>query len=225
MGLRTGYALVIPLGLAAVVAFTYQTRIGSGRGAEASAHGAAGAEQAGDVAILSPSYWVAFDASFRILKEPVNVAGRFFRSADGSTRVETGPEGGPPVVVSISNVASERHYEYDAETDRTRWRSYPMRLHPDGHHPKPRSLTRTKGLAPDTRTIEGFQVYAYTTRGKVVRYEAPALNFFALKTEFEDSRQEFFNLQLRDQPPVLFSPPLGASVEERDQLRGIVYSW
>ena len=65
-------------------------------------------------------------------------------------------------------------------------------------------------------------MYKATTIGGVVKYQAPALNFFALVTEFADTRQEFFDIVLVEPASELFLPPPNASIEMRNELKGIV---
>ena len=52
--------------------------------------------------------------------------------------------------------------------------------------------------------------------------KAPDLNFFALRTSFKETTQEFYDVQLGEQPDDLFEPPVGAEVEQRTEFRGII---
>lgn len=72
----------------------------------------ASSDQAQPSAIRSPDYWVAFDATVRTVSPRGVVMGRYYQASDGSTRNESGPENGPIAVVSISNVAQNRHFEF-----------------------------------------------------------------------------------------------------------------
>ena len=97
-----------------------------------------------------------------------------------------------------------------------------MRLPAAGYRPGKRSLTVTRGIEPFDDAIQGFIVFKFTSPGGVVRFEAPALNFFALRTEFVDTKQEVYDITLRDQHPDTFLPPAGVPVEAHGEFRGIV---
>jgi hypothetical protein len=166
--------------------------------------------------IPSPPNWVAFSANWKRVGKAGTIVGRYYRASDGSTRLES--EDGSNIVISISNVATVRQYAFLLN----KWVSYPMRLPPGGYRPSPRILGGTHGLEVSTDVIEGYPVYKMTTIGGVVRYQAPALNFFALVTEFADARQEFFDIVLDEPASELFLPPPNVSIEMRDELKGIV---
>jgi hypothetical protein len=169
-------------------------------------------------AIPAPTDWVAFDASMRKRSKEGPVFGRYYRRSDGSTRWDTGPAENDMRVISISNVSNSEHYEYARGT----WKSYRMILPPGGYRPKRRSFQTTKGLEPWSTRIQGFEVIRQSTNSELVRYVAPALNFFALLSELDDTRQEFFDVRVREQPSQLFSPARDAKVVMQTEYRGIV---
>jgi hypothetical protein len=171
-----------------------------------------------DQSVPAPDHWVAFDAIVRTIGPRGVTVGKFYRGSDGSTRNDSGPEDNPSRIVSISNVSLITHYEGIDGT----WKSYPMKLPAGDYRPGLRSLTRTHGLEASTLKILGFTVYRLESTGGVVRYQAPDLNFFALVTEFQDTRQECSDVVIRDQPAAVFMPPPGVVVEPQSQYRGIV---
>lgn len=97
-----------------------------------------------------------------------------------------------------------------------------MRLPREGYRPALRSLTRANGLAAWPEKIQGFEVYRMTQQSGLVRFQAPALNFFSLSTSFNGAYDEFYDINIREQPEELFFPPAGVPVEERQELGGII---
>jgi hypothetical protein len=169
--------------------------------------------------IAAPTTWIPFDAPFTTSSQAGTVAGHFYRRSDGSTRTETGPENGPVKVISIKNISNSRYYTYL----RGAWSSYHMRLPKEGFHPALRSLTKTEGLIPwPGEKIHGFELYRFSDRGGLERFQAPALNFFALRTVYEGTREEYFDIKVREQSPDLFLPPPGQPVDEKEELGGII---
>ena len=181
---------------------------------------AAGGHVSALQAVPAPSEWVAFDADIRTVTQlgGVTVVGRYYQASDGSTREETGPVKAPASVITINNVTTSTHYSYV----HSQWHSYPMKLPAGGYRPGLRVVGRTHGLEESVEVIQGFSVYRATTSGGVVRMQAPALNFYPLRIEFEGTRQDCLNVVIREQPRELFEPPAGASVTPHDELRGII---
>jgi len=150
----------------------------------------------------------------------ITIVGRFYRASDGSTREESGLPNGSINVISINNVSTSTHYAYV----RSEWHRYPMKLPINGYHPGLRAVGKTNGLEESIEVIEGFQLYRLTGREGSVRYQAPGLNFFALRIESQDIHQEYSNVVIREQPREFFEPPDAAVVTPHDELRGIIAS-
>lgn len=210
LGLLLGIALVAVSNSASPsIAATYQAQL-------ATPAGGIGAD------IPSPTEWVPFVARARKVAvndgvSRIEMAGRYYRRSDGSTRFETGPENGPIRVIHIKNVAHSRSYLLFGE----QWQSNPMLLSEKGYQPKIRREDM-RGLEKQAEAISGFLIYKFTDHGGVVAMQAPDLNFFALRTTFQNTTQEFYDVQLGEQPDDLFEPPSGATVEEKTEFRGIV---
>ena len=173
-------------------------------------------------AIPAPTHWVPFTAHMRKSVaangvQDVKVQGRYYRRSDGSTRSESGMVNGPIKVIDIKNIAQNRFYLFENE----RWQSYPMLLPAEGFRPLQRREDM-KGLERHSEAVSSFLVYKHTDRGGVVSMKAPDLNFFALRTSFKETTQEFYDVQLGEQPDDLFEPPVGAEVEQRTEFRGII---
>jgi hypothetical protein len=181
---------------------------------------ASAVQSAGSI-IQAPSNWVAFSADMRRV-EPngrISVVGRYYRAIDGSTRLETGHPNEPITVVSISNVTTSTHYEYV----RDQWHSYLMRLPSSGLRPALRVAGKSnRGMELSGEVLEGLALYRFTSPGGVTAWQAPALNFFSLRSEFGGTREEYWNIAIRQQEPEVFAPPVGADVQAHQEFRGIV---
>ena len=176
------------------------------------------------VSVLSgPSTWTAFSADVRITsaKSSSVLAGRFFRSSNGSTRLETGPQDTPEVrVISIQNIELSTLFIYSPAPSQG-WVARPMKLPAEGWHPQPIS-SNMAGLSRTTETWEGRDVYRYERKDHIALL-APDLNFFAVVRDTKDrDREEYHNIQLGEQPLELFSPPVGATVVKSSRPGGIV---
>jgi hypothetical protein len=208
MKLRMVFAVVLPLVLIGVLVGLFRY-----------SNSAAAAQVSTPDAIPSPTEWVPFDASMRkVSPKEGTMEGRYYRRSDGSTRFDTGPTINNIRVISISNVANSEHYELTKGT----WKSYRMILPPEGYRPGARSFNITRGLEAWPEAVQGFEVVRLTTEDGLIRFQAPALNFFNLLTEFQGTRQEFFDVRLREQPRELFFPPRDVEVEKRPEYNGIV---
>jgi hypothetical protein len=172
--------------------------------------------------VWSPSEWIPFSAWVRSVVttdgvQRVGMQGRYYRRSDGSTRSETGPENGPIRVIDIKNIAAKRAYLFR----NGRWQSNPMQLRDGGYRPRKQRVDML-GLERHAEAISGFLVYKYTDAGGVVSFQAPDLNFFKLRTSYQETTQEFYDIQPGEQPDHLFEPPQGADVEEKPEVRGII---
>ena len=54
------------------------------------------------ISVAAPDHWVAFDATWRRSSPRSVVVGHYYQGDDGSTRTDSGPEGGPIMISSIS---------------------------------------------------------------------------------------------------------------------------
>jgi len=207
--------LLIALTLGALANST-STLPGIARAEQQAPHGGTGPE------IAAPIQWIPFAANMKSVVttdgvQRVRVHGRYYRRSDGSTRNETGPESGPMKVIYIKNIATKRAYLFQ----RDRWQSNPMQLDDRGYQPRKRRVDM-RGLEQHAEALSGFLVYKYTDAGGVVAYQAPDLNFFALRTSYGDTTQEFYDIQLGEQTDDLFEPPRSVEVEEKTEFGGII---
>jgi hypothetical protein len=172
--------------------------------------------------VPSPADWIPFSASVRRSEEKDGVRtivmeGHQYRNSDGSTRLETGPAGGPIAVISIRNIATNRYYLFMDN----KWRSFPMRPPAGGVRPGKRRADM-KGLSQQSEVLNGLLVYRYQDPQGVESLIAPDINFFPVRISFNGTLQELFDLQTGEQSRDLFEVPPGAAVEERTEFAGIV---
>jgi hypothetical protein len=217
--LSTSFGVVVGIAVA-IFAGTHRTNwIPSGVAAQQPVpDGGTGAD------ILSPSDWVPFVAKVRSVSgeganSHIRMEGLFYRGGDGSDRFESGPPSGPTKTITIHNISANRFYVFE----QGRWTSNPMRLPPSGYHPRKRRVDM-RGMEESSEMVSGYRVYKYTDRGGIVSLQAPDLNFFALRTSAQGTVQEFYDVQLGEQPADVFSPPLGAKIEERTEVKGIIWT-
>jgi hypothetical protein len=146
--------------------------------------------------IPSPREWVAFSADLRGTDPAGRVEGKFYRGADGSTRKETGPVGGPIDTIVIVNLArGEQH------TCRKTCVSKSIT------QPKtpPRMRKSLPGLTKLETAVEGFEAYLW--QSGVVSTVIPALNFFAVEMNSARISEKYSNVRVGEQSPDLFQPP------------------
>jgi hypothetical protein len=186
-------------------------------------------QHASDAAEISqPDGWVPFEADLQQTDQTgkVTLTGKFYRSADGSERLESGD--GVHTVISIKNIPLETMFVYGANLDNPQpdsgwmWRSYRMELPPKGWHP-----LRYRENAYVTRSpqkLEGMQLYELSNPDKGNRFlMAPDLNFFRVVEDFPsaDIKRSYTNIKKGDQPAHLFMPPPGVEVQPRNKVAGI----
>jgi len=197
-----------------------------------------GGQRSHAVELAQPQDWVPFTADVRVFHPGVEaVAGKFYRSANGSTRMETGPlVSAQPLVISIHNVGLGLTFI----GRKGKWESHPIVLGPEGHRP-PRLLDGAPGrhkldykirgnengtterLDPGDPT--GFEAYQYNAGSGAVAYEVPALNFFRViqQNAVNGRREVYFNIKIAEPPEALFTPPTGAVVAAQADPKGLVY--
>ena len=155
--------------------------------------------------------WVAFDANF-VRTEPGmrKVVGFFHRDADGSTREDSNIDGPSRPAVFIMNVARRLDYTYENGV----WSSYPLNLPPQGVRPD--TVARNARQYVPAKPIDGMNVVRFVNPQGIVQFQAPTLNYFALRTErLNGGREVFSNINIREQPADLFLPPPTAAVINR----------
>ena len=170
--------------------------------------------------IEQPTTWVAFEADVRITQpgEPI-IVGRFYRSRDGSTHLETGPEGDGKRVISIRNIQRSLHY---SRMGSGKWMSRPMRLPAQGWRPIP-----VKASPKEVKLVERVadqEVYRNVSEADgTIRLRAPALNMYpVVEQDIRGWRKELSNIRLADPPDELFEPPPGVPVHHVDKPFGVV---
>jgi hypothetical protein len=173
--------------------------------------------------IDAPTAWVAFTADYvKGYPGKDEVLGRFFRTSNGSDRLESGPPDDPSRVVFIHNIARGVYYTKRIAADgHVFWISGPMALPPDGW--KPMQMTEEKGVRVQLHaTIEGRTVIQTGTRG-IVSLLAPSLNYHPMvRRDIATGYHELFrNVKLEEPAEALFEPPPGAEVRQTDKVGGI----
>lgn len=172
--------------------------------------------------IPAPVNWVAFSADRMSTNEATPdsyVYGRYYRRSDGSTRSDAGVKGESIQSIEIHNMTNSTYYTFF----RGSWESYKMRLPEEGYTPAVPRLGKTNFLAKSDEFIQGFDnIYTETQPSGLVRHEAPALNFFALRQTYQGAKTEYYNVQIAEQPDDLFVPPPGAPINAHDTLWGFI---
>lgn len=171
-----------------------------------------------------PANWVPFSAATRFEYPSGSIAyGKFYRSSDGSERLEKEAYAGQPATTTIKNIATSTYYMgMEAPTCCDKWASYPMKLPREGwtpphfHPPAASTLRRVEAR------WSGFEVYELA-KPNFTRYLVPALNYFAVFTlDPTGARREYLDIRVGEQPSALFEPPAGAVVERVNRYNGIV---
>jgi hypothetical protein len=147
--------------------------------------------------IPSPSDWVAFSAEVRGETPAGPYEGRFYRGADGSTRKETGPRGGPIDRIVIVNLTRGEEYSCRKTCTTTSI---------DEKRPKtPSRMRKIAGLTTLDRPVEGFQAYLWESG--TTQTVIPELNFFAVELRTTMVSEKYSNIRVGSQPPELFERP------------------
>lgn len=186
--------------------------------------------------IPQPANWVPFSADVSVTHADsgITVYGRFYRDAQGSTRLETGPKG-ETVVTFIRNIPRGVYYSLNTKRGEA-WLQGPMKLPSGGWKPR---VTRSDlvGLSKHTPFVEvrtgkphsfraatGLTAYRILNGAGTLSLEVPDLSFFPILTvTLEGRREAYSNVEISDQPEHLFLPPAGAQVIVTDQVGGIVH--
>lgn len=172
-----------------------------------------------------PSEWVAFQATVRISHpgSPV-VHGRFYRSSNGSDRLETGPAPGDIRVVSITNVP--QRLRYIGHPGRNEWTRFAVNFPNDGKPPvayltaawsrHPYRLALLKGQSGALDATEGLNAFSVKLNSGSLVFKVPELNFFEVVNQRPDGRHQiYFDIEFVEPDWTLFEPPPGAVVNER----------
>ena len=176
--------------------------------------------------VSQPANWIPFSADLvRVhASSGRTYVGRFYRSADGSTRSETGRPGLPVDTIGIKNISERKLYLWSRGLDR--WTAQPMLLPSEEWRPTPRR--KKSGIDIGLEPIAGFQVMR-SRKGVRDIFEAPYLNLFPLVV-IEPCTGSVgpacgiwhTNVVVGEQPSQYFRTPEGAYIEELDEPGGII---
>jgi hypothetical protein len=189
-------------------------------------HVRASAEQTGAPVeyVAMPDTWVPFEASVTITApNSPPVVGRFYRSSNGSTRLETGPSVSDIRVISIRNIVDQMIYLGSASgwtSDRLDlpFGSGPMRWKKGlpNWTPFEYKLAIRRGESGSVSATEGFDAYRVTQSDGVMHLKVPALNLFDAVVQRPDGWYQLYsNIDLKEPAADLFAPPLGVPVAPR----------
>jgi hypothetical protein len=163
--------------------------------------------------IQQPPNWVPFSAQLqKTISGGGQIAGRYYQGRDGSTRYETGL--GPVLFevtgIGIKNIKLQKFFKFNR---RDGWTEQPMQLPADGWYPRPALASI---YVTTDETLEGLRLVKKTS-ADTVRWFAPELNLFTVKTETRDCGapgvtclEQFYNFRREDQPEELFNLPADA---------------
>lgn len=145
----------------------------------------------------APREWIAFSADVRGAGPEGPFEGRFYRGADGSTRKETGPRGGPIDRIVVVNLTRGEQYSC---------RKTCTTISIEGKRPTtPTRLRKTAGLTKLDKPLEGFDAYLWETG--TTSTVIPDLNFFAVDLRSTMINEKYSNIRVGKQPPELFERP------------------
>jgi len=174
--------------------------------------------------VEAPDAWVPFTANVTVTfpgRPPV--VGRYYRSSNGSHRLETGPTEHDVRVVFIKNIPEGVHYLRSdsgwireaepggtAQTSPPRFRKTPM------WSEYPYKLAIRKGESGSVTSAIGWTAYQVTNSQGVMKLKVADLNLFDVVTQRPDGRYEkYTDIQVGEPDPTLFVPPTGVAVEDR----------
>ena len=164
--------------------------------------------------VEAPAAWVPLRAALVIDGE---AAGRWWRGADGSTRVDRLAPDRRGVTIEIRHIATRRYYEYRPASG---WTAHPMLLPTQGWEPDTLAPMTLGARVSDARSAH--EVFEVRTRRGPERH-IPALNFLKVSEYLPDGRSQVLTEIVSVAPPDdLWQPPRGAAVLESHIPRGIV---
>jgi hypothetical protein len=145
----------------------------------------------------APREWVAFSADVRGEGPEGAFEGKFYRGDDGSTRMETGPVGGPTNRIVIVNLTRLEQYTC---------RKGCLTVSLEGKRDKtPPRMRKMPALTRIDKPIEGFEAYRFESG--IVSTVIPALNFFAVQRVTAMGNEMYSNIRVGKQPSELFERP------------------
>lgn len=166
-----------------------------------------------------PDSWIALQADVSITKpDRARVLGRFYRSSDGSRRLDTGPGLDDIQATYIMNVAEAQEYVYSKATG---WivRSVPSMVGRD-YRPRqtrpirpdvsdyPYALALKRGEDNSLHASTGFRAYQTNGPDGAFTLTIPELNHFVVLLNSGNGRSEAYsNIELHEPPAALFQPP------------------
>jgi hypothetical protein len=160
-----------------------------------------------------PTTWTAVEAAVKVNGAP---AGRFWRSSDGSTRLERLTPDAAGVTIEIRNIPQAKYYVYRPQGG---WTRHPMVLPTGGWHPVPVSRRALGSKLADLP----FEVYEHRKSLTVIEGRVPQLNFLTVSEVLPDgTSRTLTDLQLREPAATLFQPPATATVASSNIAAGIV---
>ncbi len=175
--------------------------------------------------IEGPASWQPFAADI-VKRTPGHaeheVFGKFFRSADGSTRTEWfGPKGTPMAgyrLVTIHNYTQLKKYVQGADGA---WSSLAMK--PGTTLKLHREMTAHPGRLFAETSAEGMVAYRMETGPHNFAVRVPELNFFKIAVETPGLTMRYFNVKRGEQDRALFEPDAQATIrratDDRDLAR------
>lgn len=176
--------------------------------------------------IDAPDRWVPFQAEVTITHPGESIIhGRFYRSSNGSRRIESGPALDDIRIISIANLSTETGYIFNSA--RKQWRSFSLtgelteaprfRKNPTWTlHPARLAVRVGESGALDAPV--GLQAYRAVDIWGTVTFKVPELNLFSVISMRPDGRYEHYtNVDVGREPdPQLFAPAAGDLVVPGD---------
>jgi hypothetical protein len=155
--------------------------------------------------IPSPAEWVAFSADAELRHGEQSKSGKFYRSSDGSTRLETGPADRRELTIKNSRQLKIYHCVAASCTVQ------PLGPARESGSP-PKMRADQPGLTKLPEPVEGFEAYQWESGTTSV--VLPGLNFFAVRLDAGAGTERYWHITVGEQPAELFVPPAGAVVTE-----------
>jgi hypothetical protein len=174
--------------------------------------------------VEAPSAWVPFAANVTITKPGSSpVVGRYYRSSNGSNRLQTGPSESDVRVIHISNNVEGLGYLYNRD-GWISWKLERVPLQPTHFFRNhewsdyPFKLALKNGESGSLTSTEGFKAHLVVGQG-ISKLRVPELNLFAVVRQRIDGRHESYTkVEMAEPDDALFSPPVGAHVTFKGQM-------